>query len=341
MTTPSSRRRRSDASALHLARALCTSVVVLAVCAALVVPSGQLLSHAFATSGDVAPRLRPIAERSTVYAADGAVIGRLGTRDRAVVRDIRQIPRVVVDAVVAAEDKSYWTNGGVDVPAMGRALVRNVESGGVEQGRSTIAQQLVKNRVLTGAETASRKAKELVLAYRLKHELEHIRLMLVYLNTVYFGENSYGIASAAERIAGKPLDQLTIADAALLAGLIHSPGPNDPFDHPDASAARRDEVLAAMVRQHTITRAQAADARRAPLAATTRPVPDLRPRRRDGVLGQLRVRAPHHRAGPEQGRRRRARPRNHESRPRGPVHHARFGGGLTARDGDGGVDARR
>jgi len=185
---------------------------------------------------------------------------------------------VLLDAVVAAEDNSFWTNGGIDVPAMARALVANVESGDIEQGGSTIAQQLVKNRILNGAKTIDRKAQELVLAYRLKHELGPERVILEYLNTAYFGENSYGVATAAGRIVGKPLDQLTVADAALLAGLIRSPARTNPFDHPEAALGRRNQVITAMADDGSITRADAAAALEVPLPQlTARPAADLRP----------------------------------------------------------------
>ena len=221
--SPPLRRPPRERSALDAVLPLLVGASTIGLCAALILPAGALLTRAFETHGLIEDRLRPLPERSTVYAADGSVIETLGRIDRVVVRDYHELPAVLLDAVVAAEDRTYWTNGGVDVPAMVRALVANVDSGDIEQGGSTIAQQLVKNRILNGAKTLDRKAQELVLAYRLKHELGPERVALEYLNTVYFGENSYGVATAAGRIVGKPLGELTVADAALLAGLIRSP----------------------------------------------------------------------------------------------------------------------
>src|SRR5262245_59675689 len=185
------RRRSRDRRALDAVVPLLVGALIVGLCAALVIPTGVLLTRAFDTHGVVEGRLRPLAERSTVYAADGSPIGVLGRVNRAVVRDFHDLPPVLIDAVVASEDRTYWTNGGIDVPGMARALVANVDSGDVEQGGSTIAQQLVKNRVLDNAQTLDRKAQELVLAFRLQHELGPRRVLLEYLNTVYFGENSY------------------------------------------------------------------------------------------------------------------------------------------------------
>jgi penicillin-binding protein 1A len=277
VTSPSPRRPR-DRSALDAVFPLLVGALLVGLCAALVIPAGALLTRALENPDVVEDRLRPLPERSTVYAADGSVIATLGRVDRVVIRDYAELPPVLINAVVAAEDRTYWTNGGVDVPAMARALVANVESGDIEQGGSTIAQQLVKNRILNGAKTVDRKAQELVLAYRLKHELGPERVVLEYLNTVYFGENSYGLATAAWRIVGKPLDQLSVADAALLAGSIRSPSRTNPFDHPDAALERRNQVIVAMVDAGSITRAQAADAIRSPLPQlAARPPADLRP----------------------------------------------------------------
>jgi penicillin-binding protein 1A len=278
-TSPSLRSPSRDRSAFDAVAPLLVGALIVGLCAALVVPAGILFARAFDTHGVVEGRLRTLAERSTVYAADGSVIGNLGRVDRAVVRDYHDLPRVLIDAVVAAEDHTYWTNGGVDVPAMVRALKANVDSGDVEQGGSTIAQQLVKNRMLDNSQTLDRKAQELVLAYRLKHELGPERVLLEYLNTVYFGENSYGVATAAARIVGKPLGQLSISDAALLAGLIRSPSRTDPFDHSDAALARRNEVIAAMADAGSITPGEAMTAVGAPLPQVAqRPPADLRPR---------------------------------------------------------------
>src|SRR4051812_15636065 len=278
MATRLPSRRQRDRGAFDAVVPLLVGALIVGLCAALILPAGALFTRAFRTHGRVEGRLRPLPERSTVYAADGSVIATLGRFDRETVRAYDDLPRVILDAVVAAEDKSYWTNGGIDVSAMARALVANVKSGDIVQGGSTITQQLVKNRMLNGAKTLDRKAQELVLAYRLKHELGPQRVLLEYLNTAYFGENSYGVATAAGRIVGKPLDDLTVADAALLAGLIRSPARTNPFDHPDVALERRNQVIAAMADNGSITPAEAVTAAQTPLPQlAARPPAELRP----------------------------------------------------------------
>src|SRR4051812_38574112 len=278
MATRLPSRRQRDRGAFDAVVPLLVGALIIGLCAALILPAGAFFARAFETHGRVEGRLRTLPERSTVYAADGSVIATLGRVDREIVRTYDDLPRVLLDAVTAAEDKSFWTNGGIDVSAMARALMANVESGDIAQGGSTITQQLVKNRILNGSKTLDRKAQELVLAYRLKHELGPQRVLLEYLNTAYFGENSYGVATAAGRIVGKPLDDLTVADAALLAGLIRSPARTNPFDHPDAARARRDQVINAMADNGSISRAEADAALAAPLPDPgARPPADLRP----------------------------------------------------------------
>src|SRR3954468_24109498 len=278
MATPlPSRRPGPERGAFDAVLPLLVGALIVGLCGALILPAGALFTRAFHTQGRVEGRLRPLPERSTVYAADGSVIATLGRVDRETVRAYDDLPRVMLDAVVAAEDKSYWTNGGIDVSAMARALVANVKSGDIVQGGSTITQQLGKNRMLNGAKTLDRKAQELVRAYRLKHELGPERVILEYLNTAYFGENSYGVATAAGRIVGKPLDDLTVADAALLAGLIRSPARTNPFDHPDVALERRNQVIAAMADNGSITPAEAVTAAQTPLPQlAARPPAELR-----------------------------------------------------------------
>ena len=253
--------------------------IALGVSGALLIPGAALLLESGDTDdSSVADRLSVLPERSVVYAADGTELEKLGSQNRAVVSDLGQIPRVVIDAVVAIEDRTFWDNAGIDLRAAGRAFMANLGSGEVEQGGSTITQQLVKNRILSPERDIGRKIREANLAYRLNLELSKKEILLAYLNTVYFGEGAYGIQAAAERIAGKPLDQLNAADAALLAGLIARPAATNPYDHPDVALERRDEVLDAMLEEKYLTRAEADVSRQAPLVpAIYRPPAELRP----------------------------------------------------------------
>ena len=232
-------------------------------------------------------QLAPLEERSSVYAADGSVLGALGRQDRQLVR-FSDIPKIVVDAVVATEDRTFWDNPGFDTGALLRVLVTNIRAGRIVEGGSTITEQLVKNRLLNPKHDAARKLHEIVLAARLADQYTKRQILTQYLNTVYFGEGAYGIEAAARRFfltadpgatfpRGKRLDELTLPEAALLAGLIASPSSADPFDHPDRARGRRAVALTRMVSAGYISRAEAD---RADLAAlpSVRPPPDLRPR---------------------------------------------------------------
>ena len=164
----------------------------------------------------------------------------------------------MINAVIATEDQTFWTNDGIDLGAVFRAFVTNVTSGGIEQGGSTITQQLVKNRILSPARDVNRKVKEIEDALRLNEKFSKKKILEEYLNTVYFGQNSYGIKSAASRFfitqdpgailpRGKTLDELTIGEAALLAGVIANPEGTNPFAYPTRAWKRRADVLQAEV----------------------------------------------------------------------------------------------
>ena len=197
--------------------------------------------------------------------------------------------------MIATEDRSFWTNDGIDLGAVFRAFLTNVTSGQIEQGGSTITQQLVKNRILTSKRDVNRKIKEIEDALRLNEKFSKEKILVEYLNTVYFGSGSYGIKAAAERFfltcdpgaafpRGKRLDELTIGEAALLAGRhlqprgqqpVHLPRPRHP--PPRRRAAGR------WSRQGYITQAEADAANNEPLPTSGPPAeqrPDQLPRRR-------------------------------------------------------------
>src|SRR5205823_4490710 len=147
---------------------------------------------------------------------------------------LRDVPQVMVDAVIDTEDATFWSNPGIDVASMARSLGRNISSGRIEEGGSTITQQLVKNRLLNAKRDLHRKLSELSLAIQLDEHSSKRRILREYLNTVYFGQGAYGVEAAAERffvttdpatgaVRGKHVGELTVADAALLAGMISSP----------------------------------------------------------------------------------------------------------------------
>ncbi len=268
-------------------RALLTTIVVGGVVvgmfiAALVMGTNILFR---AQDFDSSITLRELKQRSTVYDSNGNVIAVLGSLNREEVR-LNEVPEILQQAVVAVEDQTFWNNSGVDFNAVARAFARNVTSGEIEEGGSTITQQLVKNRILTSERDLNRKVREVLLAMRLTDQISKRKILEQYLNTVYFGQGSYGVKAAVERFflqegAFGPypprLEDVTIGQAALLAGLIANPEGDNPFTNPDRARARRTHALDQMVDQEYITRAEADAAEQEPLPSI-KPDVELRPR---------------------------------------------------------------
>ncbi|MBT8213397.1 MAG: transglycosylase domain-containing protein, partial [Acidimicrobiia bacterium] len=184
---------------------------------------------------------------SIVYASDGTILAEWHAGENRIPVEYDDLPAHLVNAVVAIEDERYWTHGGVDLKAVMRALVVNVEAGEIIQGGSTITQQYLKNTVLTPDVTLDRKVEEAVLSLRLEESLTKEEILERYLNTVYFGSGAYGIGTAAETYFDKRVSDVTLGEAALLAGLIRRPTLTDPFLYPDAAIERRTVVLDKLV----------------------------------------------------------------------------------------------
>ncbi len=198
---------------------------------------------------------RPLPQTSFLYAADGSLITTLHAgEDRVLVR-WKDIPEVMVDATVAIEDKRFFDHAGVDLKALLRAAYVDLTEGRIVQGGSTITQQLVKNLYVGSAETLTRKLQEAYLAWQLEQRLTKEQILTRYLNTVYFGNGAYGVQAAARTYFGIDARDLTLPQAALLAGLIRAPVDYDPIAHPQRAWRRRDHVLDAMLEQGLIDRA--------------------------------------------------------------------------------------
>jgi penicillin-binding protein 1A len=159
---------------------------------------------------------------------------------------LKTLPRYVPQAFIAIEDRRFYSHSGVDPIGVGRAAVANVLRRGVAQGGSTITQQLAKNLFLTQERTIARKVQELGLALWLEHKFSKTQILELYLNRVYFGAGAYGIEAAAQRYFHKPAEKLTLAEAAMLAGLVRSPSRLAPSRNPDGAERRAQLVLAAM-----------------------------------------------------------------------------------------------
>ncbi|HEX2851090.1 MAG TPA: PBP1A family penicillin-binding protein [Acidimicrobiales bacterium] len=259
----------------HLVLAIGVAVAMASTAAAGIAVGATALHTSVHTDGLPDIRLQPLAVRSDMYAADGSLMSALYDQDRTPV-SLDDVPPILVDAVIAVEDSSFYTHRGVSLRGVVRAVRANTEGGGVQQGGSTITQQVVKNSLLTTDRTYSRKAKEAVLALRMEQEYSKPEILQRYLNSVYFGQGAYGVASAAERFFGKNLKDLTTPEAALLAGLISSPEAFDPIRHPEAAKARRAHVLQRMEDVGFITAQDHAAAEQAPLPTEVQR-PDAQP----------------------------------------------------------------
>jgi penicillin-binding protein 1A len=224
-----------------------TSTRALAVLAALAVTASgcaQLQDLPRLTRKDL--RFRP-PETSLLFDSSGRVLRSFhGEQNRTVVR-LSRIPRHVQRAVIAIEDERFYEHDGVDYRAIARALVANIESGGISEGGSTITQQYVKNVIISpGApaeQTIERKIDEAALARQVEERLSKKEILERYLNTVYFGGGAYGIQAAAGTFFGKPVNKLSLTEGALLAGLIKSPGEFNPYRTPKEARRRRNLVL--------------------------------------------------------------------------------------------------
>ncbi|OYX57083.1 MAG: penicillin-binding protein [Brevundimonas subvibrioides] len=229
------------------------------------------LFHDLPDASELADYRPPTATR--VYAGDGTLIGEFSDERRIYV-PYEQIPTPVVQAFLAAEDRNFFQHGGIDVSGLGRAMLKNVfnaATGRRLEGGSTITQQVAKNVLLTNESTIGRKLKEAILSSRLEATLSKEQILELYLNEIFLGYRSYGVASAAYNYFGKSLAQLTPDEAAFLAALPKGPNNYHPKRHPEAAKGRRDWVLGEMAQNRFITQAQYAEAIARPL--TTRAAP--------------------------------------------------------------------
>jgi 1A family penicillin-binding protein len=203
---------------------------------------------------------------SVVYAADGTALTEWHAGEDRVLVTYDQLPHYLVDAVVAIEDQRFWVHEGVDLRALIRAVQADLAAGHVVEGGSTITQQYVKNALLTPDVSLDRKMEEVSLAMGLEKTLTKQQIFERYINTVYFGNSAYGIGAAARRYFGKTPAELTLDEAALLAGIIRQPNVLDPYTNPDGALGRRRVVLDKMVELGWLDQADADAAAVVPLS---------------------------------------------------------------------------
>ena len=230
------------------------------------------LFHDLPDASELADYRPPTATR--VYAGDGTLIGEFSDERRIYV-SYDQIPLTVVQAFLAAEDRNFFQHGGIDVGGIGRASIKNIFNlvqGRRLEGGSTITQQVAKNVLLTNESSLNRKLKEAILANRLEATLSKEQILNLYLNEIFLGYRSFGIASAAYNYFGKSLAQLTPDEAAFLASLPKGPNNYHPKRHPGAAKGRRDWVLGEMEQSGWLTEAQLVEARARPLVTRDAPL---------------------------------------------------------------------
>ncbi len=229
---------------------------VLGLLLVVIVPVGAYLYIAKAlprvdTLADYRP---PIITR--VFSDDGTVIAEL-FEERRVVVPVSRIPKQLVQAFVAAEDANFFKHKGIDLASILRAAIKNVEAGGIVQGGSTITQQVAKSLLLTPERKFKRKFKEAILAYRMENRLSKEEILYLYLNQIFLGHGAHGVQAAAENYFDKDVEELTLAECSMLAGLPKAPSRYSPYRHYERAKDRQKYVLGRMVREGFITRGEA------------------------------------------------------------------------------------
>src|SRR5471032_3008644 len=212
----------------------------------------------------------PITTR--VYAGNGMVLGEYA-RERRIFVPAAFVPKLVKEAFTSAEDRNFYNHPGIDPSGILRAAIKDVGlvlEGRRPQGASTITQQVARNFLLNSDVKFSRKIREAILAVRIDATYPKEKVLELYLNEIYLGENSYGVGAASLNYFGKSLDELTIPEVAFLAALPKSPSHYDPRFHHDAALERRNWVISEMADNNYITDEQAAAAKAAPLVTQTR-----------------------------------------------------------------------
>ncbi|MBK9161309.1 MAG: penicillin-binding protein 1A [Nitrosomonadales bacterium] len=180
-----------------------------------------------------------------IYSAEGILLGEFGEERRALVK-ISEVPDVMKNAILAAEDDRFYEHGGVDYKGVIRAAISNFTSGGAKQGASTITMQVARNFFLSKEKTMTRKFNEMLLAFKIEHNLSKDEILQLYFNQIYLGQRAYGFAAAAQVYFGKPLAKITLAEAAMLAGLPKAPSSYNPVVNPKRAKLRQLYVLRRM-----------------------------------------------------------------------------------------------
>ena len=223
----------------------------------------------------IAPELPSLEEIKTirvqtplrVYTTEGNLMAVFGDKRRIPI-DIEEVPRQIIDAFIAAEDDRFYEHLGVDYEGLIRAAINLIETGQRTQGGSTITMQLARNFFLTNQRTYERKIKEIYLALIMERLLGKEEILNLYLNKIFMGKRAYGIAAAAETYYGKNINELTLAENAMIAGLPKAPSIYNPIANPQKALERRAYVLGRMLKLKMISSTEYETAMAAPITAT-------------------------------------------------------------------------
>src|SRR3954449_2599878 len=208
-----------------------------------------------------------------VHATDGSLLGEYA-KERRLYLPIQAVPKLVINAFLAAEDKNFYEHGGIDYTGMARAgvvYIQNYGSNRRPQGASTITQQVAKNFLLTNEVSFARKIKEALLAMKIERAFSKERILELYLNEIYLGMGAYGVAAASLLYFDKSVHELSIAEAAYLAALPKAPNNYHPFRQRDRAVERRNYVIERLSEDGYISAQEAEKARKEPLKVTQRP----------------------------------------------------------------------
>lgn len=201
-----------------------------------------------------------------IVARDGALISEIGAQKR-IPLEYHQIPEKMTQAIVSSEDENFFEHGGVDYKGLGRAIYELITTGSKQSGGSTITMQVARNFFLTKKKTYLRKLNEIVLSYKIEHQISKQEILSLYLNKIFLGYRSYGVAAAAQTYYGKPLAQLSLDEFAMIAGLPKAPSRFNPIYNPERAKIRRNYVLRRMYENHYITEAEMQAAQAVPVHA--------------------------------------------------------------------------
>jgi penicillin-binding protein 1A len=249
-----SSRRERGFGLLSFVTVLVLVPIALAVAAALTLGLAAILAADRLPTLDVLTDYRPKVPLR-IWTADGVLIGEFGEERRSVAR-IEDVPLVMKQAILAAEDDRFFEHSGVDLLGIARAALANVAAGGKSQGASTITMQLARNFFLSNERSYTRKIYEILLALKIETQLSKEQILEIYLNQIFLGQRAYGFASAAQIYYGKPLAKVSAAEAAMLAGLPKAPSAYNPVVNPKRARIRQQYVLGRMRSLGSLTEEQ-------------------------------------------------------------------------------------